>query len=272
MKSQGYQLMSQTTFDDGGIARVLSPYTKRDTGMTGFWYLPANGLPEPFIGSLIRNGDRVFCVATRPDQSSWCATIGSIRNTGIEWSFHKDLSGPELGRTLREAKGKGFRPESLFVCPTADNAEVFCVALSRDNTDLLWDVLPSLSPRELVSETKQRAARGYVPDQVVGYAVGGESRYLACWTRDPRHYPVTGLGDPSAEAADEALEQFLIERRVPRATFAVFRKDRLVMSRGYGHSDPNGHEPTSTDERAKPGALASPFAAAAVHSLIVCVR
>ncbi len=86
---------------------------------------------------------------------------------------------------------------------------------------------------------------GYIPDQVVGYAANGASRYLACWTRDPTRYPATGLPDASLEAVDDALEQFLIDQRIPSATVAVYRakNDRLLLSRGYGFEDYETRKP-----------------------------
>jgi hypothetical protein len=168
---------------------------------------------------------------------------------------------------LVEGKAKGFRPESLFVWPGKARGG-FGVVLARDNPELLWEVRMNLTPPQLESELRRMAARGYAPDQVVGYASGGASYYLVSWTRDPRPYPATGQGEPALEAIDEALEQLLIDRRVPSCTVAAFRNGRLVLSRGYGSADPQTREPIAPEAALPLGDVSVPFAAAAVHSLL----
>jgi serine/threonine protein kinase len=267
LKKSGYQLVSQTTFDEAAIARVLSICAKRDEGDDGFWYWSAEALPEPFISDITRDGFRIFSIATRPRGNSWRATIGAIKNNGIEWNFSKELGHQEFRRVLGKAKDQGFRPESLFVCPGRDDVK-FGVVLTRDNPGLRWEVREGLTSAELKSAITLMVARGYAPDQLVGYALNGESRYLACWTRDPRQYPVTGLDDTSVAVVDEALEQFLVEHHVPSAVFAAFRKGSPVVSHGFGYADRDNTEPLRPDAPMQLEELSVPFGAAAVRSLL----
>jgi WD40 repeat protein/tRNA A-37 threonylcarbamoyl transferase component Bud32 len=191
VKKRGYQLSGLTTFDDGAAARVLSIYTRRDR-KTGAWYIPAAWLPEPFIGERTHEGVRPFSIATRPQGDSWRATVGTIETEGIAWRFHKELDHEDLTRELIEARQGGFRPESLFVCPGKEGPR-FGVVLTCEDPDLLWKVRGELTSAELDSETARMAALGYSPDQVVGYASDGASRYLACWTRDRDPDTATGV-------------------------------------------------------------------------------
>jgi CubicO group peptidase (beta-lactamase class C family) len=114
--------------------------------------------------------------------------------------------------------------------------------------------------------------RGYIPDQVIGYEVGGESRYLTCWKRDPRWSPATGISNPALVSLDEAIEQFLIHRRIPTCTLAAFRDGRPgsvpVLSRGFGYANPEKQVPIGPRAAMDLGVLSIPFEAAAVHALV----
>jgi WD40 repeat protein len=266
MQKQGFPLLCQTTFNMGATARVLSINTSRDQN-TGQWHWEARSLSDTFIVEREREGVRPFSIATRPQGDSWHVEIGTIASKGIEWRFKKELDFSQMDLTLNGAKQGGFRPESLFVCPGKESPR-FGVVLTRDDPERLWNVRADLTAAKLESEVARMAALGYAPDQVVGYASGDASRYLACWTRNPRHYPATGVSDPSLDPVDEALEQFLVERRIPSATFAVFRNGRPALARGYGYADLKSREPIGPAPSMRLGGLSAPFAAAAARRLI----
>src|SRR5262249_16041818 len=156
----------------------------------------------------IRKADRPFTVSGRPQGDFWALIIGARDSKNVPWQIRHELSLKQRQQVLIEGKANGFRPESLFVCPGRARAG-FAVVLTHDNPDLLWDVHTDLTSAQLESEVPGMVAKGYALDQVVGYAFNGVSHYLVCWTRDPHPYPATGRCDPSSEATDEALEQFL---------------------------------------------------------------
>jgi serine/threonine protein kinase len=266
MSEAGYYLSTQTCFYDGIKACVLAVYTLR-APHSRFYYLTPDNF-DSFLRPLVSQGYHPFSVAGYPYRGAWRLTVGTRMDPGIDCELSRSPLSPEqLQQTLRGAKEKGLRPESLFHCP-GKTLGGFGVVLKRDSPDLLWEVQTNLSPAGLDIEMVQRVAKGYMPDQVVGYPVEGRSRYLVCWTRDLRHYPASGLVAPPAEAIDEALEQFLVERRIPSGTIAVFLKGDQVLSRGYGQAAPTRREPTSPDAKVSLGSLSTPFAAAAVRSLI----
>ena len=181
--------------------------------------------------------------------------------------MHCELTLDQLIPIVDQGKRTGFRPESLFVCPGKVRGG-FGVVLTHDKPDLLWETSLNVASTELESETLRMAAKGFIPDQLVGYGLVGESRYLVCWTRDPADYPRTGLCDPSIEPVDEAIEQFLIDTRIPSATVAFFHHGNEVGSTGYGYRDREFREPCSPLERLKIGNFSVSLAAGAMHSLI----
>jgi hypothetical protein len=264
MKARGYQLSSVSNFTDGSSAHVLSLYTEKEFD-PGWGVLQSSQFPEPYPALWMRKGHRPFLVAGRPNGDFWRIAYASCFSKGVEWDFRYELNLIQLNTALGEAKSTGFRPESLFVC-TGKAAGGFGVVLTRDKPSLLWEVGVPLAATALASEAGRMSALGYRPEQVVGYNLGGESLYLVCWTRDPRHFPATGRYERSLEPVDVALEQFLVERRIPAAAFAVFRKDALVVSRGFGYADRANRDPLPPDAALPLGDLSIPFAAAAVQA------
>ena len=264
--ARGYQLSTMTTFTNGTLPFVLGIYTEGKRGM-GFWMLGSTRFPEPHAGEWLSKGLRPVEVAGRPAGDFWRVTLGTINSKGVEWKAHAELSLAELRKVLVAAKGNGFRPESLFVCPGRARGG-FGVVLTHDDPSLLWEVHADLTSAQLESDLPRMAEKGYAPDQLVGYAWAGVSHYMVCWTRSPDRYPATGLTDFPLEPLDLVLEQLLVEQHIPSATMAVFRSGRLALARGYGHADQKTGEPISPTASMSLGELSLPLAAAAVHSLI----
>jgi hypothetical protein len=183
----------------------------------------------------------------------------------VAWKVHVELSRAALDRVLGDAKRQGMRPESLFVCPGKARGG-FGVVLTNDDPSLLWEVHPDLSSTQLETDLARMVEKGYAADQVAGYVKDGVSRYVVSWIRHPGRYPATGLTDRALEPIDLAVEQFLVDHRVPTATMAVFRNGRLAMSRGYGHRDSEKQEPTSPATAMPLGDLSAIMASAAVNS------
>jgi hypothetical protein len=171
-----------------------------------------------------------------------------------------------LRQALEEAKSKGFRPETLFVSSGEYDLR-YGVVLTRSDPELLWEVRGNLNSKELESEESRMRALAYIPEQIVGHSTGATSVYLACWTRDLRHYPTTGQCERAISSVDEALESFLSERGVSVATLALFRGDSQVASRGFGYADRDKREALGPDAQMQLGNLSVPFLAAAAYSL-----
>jgi hypothetical protein len=265
---RGFDLCSLSTFTNGSMEPyVLAVYQQRERLQRGYWGVGHRNFPEPFLTQRIVDGNRPYLISGRPAGKTWAVILATRRAEGVPWKVRAVLDAGQLRRVLGEAREGGFRPDSLFVCPSGGQCG-FGVLLTRDDPDRLWEVGIDLTLSRLELETTAMAARGYAPEQVVGYEAGGGSRYLACWSRDPRNYPATGLVDPSLEAVDEALEQLLVDHRVPSCTFAAFRDGRPVLSRGYGHADRSSREPIGPDAARPLGDLSAFWAAAAVQAIV----
>jgi serine/threonine protein kinase len=264
--ARGYQLSAQTTFTNGTLPFVLAVYTEGMRG-GGFWFLSSDKFPGDYVNQWHTKGVRPVEVAGRPAGDFWKVTLATINSNGVDWKVRTELSLAELHQTLVDAKASGFRPESLFVCPGRARGG-FGVVLTHDKANVLWEVHADLTPGKLESDLPRMAERGYSPEQIVGYIWAGVSHYAVCWTRHPDQYPATGLTDRVLEPLDIALEHFLIEHRIPAATLAVYRNERLAISRGYGHADQKTREPISPAAVMSLGDLSTPIAAAAVYSLI----
>jgi len=243
---------------------VLAVYTERERE-AAFWFLAPDSFPETMVKKWIAEGVRPVAVAGRPEGDFWEVTMGTIDSAKVAWKVHAELSRAALDRVLGEAKRQGMRPESVFVCPGKARGG-FGVVLTSDDPGLLWEVHHDLSSTQLETDRVRMVEKGYAADQIAGYVKDGVSRYLVSWIRSPGEYPATGLTDRSLEPIDLAIERFLVEHRIPRATTALFRAGRLVMSRGYGHGDSAKQEPTGPATAMAVGDISAIMSSAAATS------
>jgi serine/threonine protein kinase len=261
-----YSLTSISTFTDGTLPYVLAVYTE-GAPKSSYLNLGPAGFPGDRVAIWQSRGVRPFSISGRPAGDFWHVVLGTKGAQGVDWSLRVELRPFELKKVLADAKASGFRPDNLFVCPGTARGG-FGVVLTNDRPGLLWEVHPDVSSEQLADDLSRMVERGFAPDQVVGYAVGGASYYLVCWTRNPVQYPVTGVPERWLERLDLAVEQWLVDHRIMRATMAIYHSGHLASSRGFGWADEKTREPLAPTATMSLADLNTPLAVAAVHSLI----
>jgi serine/threonine protein kinase len=261
-----YNITSISTFTNGTLPYVLAVYTE-GAPRSSYWNFGPAGFPGDRVADWQSKGVRPFSISGRPAGDFWHVVFGTKGARGVDWSLRVELRPFELKKVLADAKASGFRPDNLFVCPGTARGG-YGVVLTNDQPGLLWEVHPDVSSGQLADDLSRMAEKGFAPDQVVGYAVGGASYYLICWTRNPAQYPVTGVPERWLERLDLAVEQWLVEHRITRATMAIYHSGHLASSRGFGWADEKTREPLSTTAAMSLVDLNTPLAVAAVHSLI----
>ncbi len=261
-----YNLTSISTFTNGTLPYVLAVYTEGAPG-SSYWSFAPSGFPGNRVADWQSRGLRPFAISGRPAGDFWHVHLGVKSASGVDWSLRVELRPFELKKVLTDAKASGFRPDNLFVCPGTARGG-YGVVLTNDQPGLLWEVHPDVSSVQLADDLSRMAEKGYAPDQVVGYAVGGASYYLVCWTRNPVQYPVTGVPERWLERLDLAVEQWLVDHRIARATMAIYHSGHLASSRGFGWADEKTREPISPTAAMALAGLNTPLTIAAVHSLI----
>ena len=245
---------------------VLAVYTE-GAPRSSYLNLGPAGFPGDRVAIWHSRGVRPFSISGRPAGDFWLVVLGTKGAQGVDWSLRVELRPFELKKVLADAKASGFRPDNLFVCPGSARGG-YGVVLTNDRPGLLWEVHPDVSSGQLADDLSRMAERGFAPDQVVGYAVAGASYYLVCWTRDPVQYPVTGVPERWLERLDLAVEQWLVDHRIRRATMAIYHSGHLASSRGFGWADEKTREPIDPTATMSLADLNTPLALAAVHSLI----
>ena len=264
--ARGYKLTAMTTFTNGTVPLVLAIYNESNEGAS-FCTLSPSDFPGQHVSEWLGLGLRPFSASCRAVGDFWEINVATKKSQGVDWKLHSELSLTDLDRVLVEAKAKGFRPDSLFVCPGKARGG-FGVILTHDDPALLWEVHANLTSAQLNSDLVRMAETGYRPDQVVGYSIDGVTHHVVCWSRSPNQYPATGVTDRTLEPLDIVLEQFLVEHHIPTATMAVYRNGRLAMSRGFGHVDDRVRSPVSPSAAMSLADVSNSLAAAAVYSLI----
>ncbi len=173
------------------------------------------------------------------------------KDDGTPYRVEHNLTAAEYQKLLQKAKIEGYRPISVSAYP--HNGQLFfTTVLLRDDPKLEWHASPQgLTHAEFNSENDQMMKDSYKPVILSGYFHNNESRYLAVWLRgDPPKPPLpqTGKAAPALQKFDQAMQQFMQERSIRAGTLAVVKDGRLVLSRGYGHSDREGKREVLPDD------------------------
>jgi N-acyl-D-amino-acid deacylase len=97
------------------------------------------------------------------------------------------------------------------------------------------------------------------------FAIGSE---LAIAEAEGDALPVTGKEDPRLASFDRMMTAFVKKHKVPGATLAVVRGDRLVYARGFGYADVRRREPVQADSLMRIASVSKPITAAAILLLV----
>jgi CubicO group peptidase (beta-lactamase class C family) len=79
---------------------------------------------------------------------------------------------------------------------------------------------------------------------------------------------ITGTPTPSLEAFDRTMVQFMKQRNIKAATLAVMKEGKLLLARGYGHTNPNQAQPIAPDTTMRIASISKSFTSAAIKQLI----
>ena len=80
--------------------------------------------------------------------------------------------------------------------------------------------------------------------------------------------PITGKEDPQLASFDRMMTAFVKQHKMPGATLAVAKDDRLVYARGFGYADVRRREPVQPDSLMRIASVSKPITAAAVLLLV----
>jgi CubicO group peptidase (beta-lactamase class C family) len=102
-----------------------------------------------------------------------------------------------------------------------------------------------------------------------GLVLSGVSTAARAQQHDkPASLPTTGHDNPNLASFDKLMVSFVKEQRVPGASLAVTRKQRLVYARGFGFADVEKKTPVEPDALFRIASITKPFTAVAILHLV----
>lgn len=188
-----------------------------------------------------------------------------------DWSARHDLTDRDYQKAVTENAAKKFRPLTLGVYPSAQGPLYGAVFIKDANS---WVARHNLTADAYQQQFDAQAKNGFRPECIVPYIQEKELRYAAIWIKDipespSLSYPPSGREVAELKGVEEALLQFMRERRIPCATLAIAREgEEIVYSRGFGYADKGRKRVIQPDDPFRLASVVKPITAAAVRKLI----
>ena len=125
-----------------------------------------------------------------------------------------------------------------------------------------------LNTADFQRELDRHLKDGYLLEQISGYPVAGETRYIGVWSRETT-LATSGKEVPQLAAFDEAMVKFMRERGIRCGTLAVMKDGRIRAGRrGYGHAPRDGSRKVDPETPFRLGSLTKAITRAAVLELV----
>jgi CubicO group peptidase (beta-lactamase class C family) len=219
------------------------------------------GLRMIWLSGYGSGGERRFAAVWKTNDEEW--------SSDAEW----DLSPIEFSQRRRQRMNDGFRAVVVTAYGTGGAPRYGAIFLRPDGPN--WEIQPDW--HDVLGESGpafQNTADGfggtdYQPLCAIQYAFGGAALFGSTWFEDtaPPEFEVTGVAVPSLSNFDTTMEAFMRSRKVPRASLAITKDERLVFQRAYTLAPP-GTELTSVDDRFRVASVSKPITAVAALQLV----
>ncbi|MDY7232837.1 papain-like cysteine protease family protein [Hyalangium rubrum] len=144
-----------------------------------------------------------------------------VQQPEVAWQASFGLNLDQFTKRLERLKQRGFVPVSLAIHSEGTTARYG--AIWQRKVGVAWEVRVDMDAEHFQALADKLTQEGYVPASVVGYAVDGEPRYAALWTRRP------GVEFESRSDLSAAQYQAQYDRLTPLGFVPV---DISVYSRG----------------------------------------
>ncbi len=181
----GFRLSKISGYSIGGQPRYASVWVKQG----GSDWQARHGISETqYQQAITQLGSQGF----RPVDLSIFRAGGQVlfsavweKESGLEWVARHRLTGPEYQALFTQLSGQGFRLRC--VSPYDDGAGARFACIWDRYTGPSWSARHGLTQDEFPREFDAQAERGFRLVRVVGYTIGGQTRWAGIWEQSPGH-------------------------------------------------------------------------------------
>jgi formylglycine-generating enzyme required for sulfatase activity/CubicO group peptidase (beta-lactamase class C family)/tRNA A-37 threonylcarbamoyl transferase component Bud32 len=269
LNKHGYRPIAVTGYRQGDSTPLLSLFVRdglRDWGAQHD--LPSASLPDLTIKYRAARMRPAFVSAYGAADDPRLATV-FIPAEGIPWQSYEGQSGDQLHKSFVQLARLGFRPISVTA---AAGKPRFTSVWVHEPTP--WYLLVGRTADELRADAAEKAAKGYRLSALAAYSED-QLRFVVAWVLDrppavppPTDLPVSGWAAPGLEEFDRTMLQFMLARGIGAGALAVLNGKRLVLERGYGHSDREAKLPLPANAPFRLASLSKPITRGAINVLV----
>lgn len=198
-------------------------------------------------GYTINNKDYYTAVFEKP------ATIPA-------WVARHGLSSDQYQAEFNKWTGQGYRLKK--VSGYSLNGQARFAAIFEKSGSGAWVARHNMTAQQYQDEFERNYYGGYRPVWVNGYTVNNKSYYAAIWESN------NGFDVNELNAVDDLVAQFMKNYKVPGASLAIAKDDRLVLARTYGYADKENNELMAPRHRLRIASLSKPITATAIMKLV----
>ena len=236
---------------------------------------------EQLLGWLAQRGDNYAAANYR---MIWLSGEGSggdrrfaavwVRNfegytTDVVW----DLDGQTYQETAEARACSGYRPLVVTVYGAANDPRYGAIFLRTDGPN--WEQQPHYVARhnqsgsELQDVINDFGPTTMQPSCIVESGAAVDRKFAFSWFDDTgaRVLTKTGLNVPGLEPFDGAMSSFVQTRKIPAASIAVTKDEKLVFARAYTFA-PSGYPVAQPETRFRSASVSKAITAVAIMKLI----
>jgi CubicO group peptidase (beta-lactamase class C family) len=176
------------------------------------------------------------------------------------WVARHGLSADQYQTEFNKWAGQGYRLKK--VSGYSLNGQARFAAIWEKSGKGAWAARHNMTARQYQDEFDRFYYMGYRPVWVNGYTVNNQNYYAAIW--ESQH----GFNSSELEEVDALVKKFMQDYKVPGASLAVAKNDRLVLAKTYGYADKENDEMMAPRHRLRIASCSKPITASAIMTLV----
>lgn len=198
-------------------------------------------------GYTVNNQDYYTAVFEKPANiPAWVARHG-LTSDQYQAAFNKWTS---QGYRLKKVSGYSLNGQARFA------------AIFEKSGSGVWAARHNMTAQQYQDEFDRFYYMGYRPVWVNGYTVNNKDYYAAIW-ESKNGFDMNELND-----VDARVKKFMQDYKVPGASLAIAKDDRLVLAKTYGYADKEKNELMAPRHRLRIASLSKPITATAIMKLV----
>ena len=176
------------------------------------------------------------------------------------WVARHGLTSDQYQAEFNKWTGQGYRLKK--VSGYSLNGQARFAAIWEKSGKGAWAARHNMTAQQYQDEFDRFYYMGYRPVWVNGYTVNNQNYYAAIWESQ------NGFNMDELDAVDALVKKFMQDYKVPGASLAMAKDDRLVLAKTYGYADKENGELVAPRHRFRIASCSKPITSSAIMTLL----